>query len=73
MGINIKVYKIYLAAIYGSVLWELCNNNNDFDYKDMRMVVTFNRKSELIFKCTRNFKDKFRYIAKAGRCLLFAG
>ena len=35
--------KIYLHAIYGSALWEL-GNNNDFDYKDIKKVVTFNTK-----------------------------
>ena len=41
----------------GSALWELCNNNNDFNYKDIKMVVTFNRKWVLIYKCIKKLSS----------------
>ena len=48
MEIIQKCNKIYLHCFYGTVLWELNNNNNDIDHNDVKKVVTFNRKMEII-------------------------
>ena len=49
-----------MHCFYGSVLWELNNNNNDFDYKDVKKVVTFNRKW-VLYKCVIiNFQVKLK-------------
>ena len=57
MEIIQKCNKIYLHCFYGIVLWELNNNNNDMDYKDVKKVVTFNRKMQIIQKCNKKLSS----------------
>ena len=39
-----KCNKIYLHCFYGVVLWELYNNNNGVDFKDVKKAVTLTEK-----------------------------